>query len=66
MVTSRQTDRDRRSCACLLRSAGWSLRRIGEELDVGFAQVYRDVRHIRGPERVIGSDGKSYPARRAR
>ncbi len=46
-----------------LREQGWSLRRIGEKLDVSYKTVERDLAVTNvTPERVTGKDGKSYPA----
>lgn len=65
----RHLDRDQRAeLAAELRRRGMSLRRIGAELDVGVATVWRDVSSVPNgtPERVDGLDGKSYrPARPA-
>lgn len=55
----------RRSCARVLRGLGWSLRRIAEYLGAPVMTVWRDTRCVMHPDRVIGRDGHSYPARRS-
>jgi ParB-like chromosome segregation protein Spo0J len=50
-----------------LRAKGWSLRRIGAALGVGPATVHRDLGTDPDgsvPERIVGKDGRSQPARR--
>ncbi len=50
-----------------LRGRGWSERRIAEALGVGAGTVHRDLGTAPSgavPERVVGKDGRSQPARR--
>jgi ParB-like chromosome segregation protein Spo0J len=50
-----------------LRAAGWSLRRIGEAVGAGATTVHDTVRNRTvAPDRVVGRDGRSQPARRSR
>lgn len=64
-MTAPRTPADhRRACARVLRGLGWSLRRIAERLDSSPVTAWRDTRGVHHPDRVIGRDGRSYPARR--
>ena len=49
-----------------LRERGWTLRRIGDVVEVGVSTVHRDLAGVpdRTPERVTGRDAKAYRARR--
>lgn len=61
------TKAQRQELVASLRAKGWSLRRIGEALGVGPATVHRDLGTDPDgtmPERIIGKDGRSQPARR--
>jgi len=58
----------RRQVEVDLRARGWSIRRIAGALGVSAGTVQSDVSRVqnRAPaeERVVGADGKSYPAKR--
>ena len=61
------TRRQRAELAVTLRARGWSERRIAAALGVGAGTVHRDLRTAPNgavPERVVGKDGRSQPARR--
>jgi ParB-like chromosome segregation protein Spo0J len=64
----RQMDAEqRREIAASLHEAGHSLRAIGGAVGVSQEQVRRDlsgVTDVTPPDRVLGKDGKSYPAKR--
>jgi hypothetical protein len=49
-----------------LRGEGWSLRKIGETVGIDVATVHRDltVADATVPERIVGRDGRSQPARK--
>jgi 16S rRNA G966 N2-methylase RsmD len=56
----------RKELVVKLREMGWSLRRIGDKLNVSDVTVLRDLSGatIVAPGTVAGSDGKSYPSQR--
>lgn len=61
------TRSQRAEVAVTLRSRGWSERRIAEALRVGVGTVHRDLGTAPDgavPERIVGKDGRSQPARR--
>ena len=60
------TRSQRRELVANLRAQGWSLRRIGDAVGADAATVHRDltVASATVPERVVGKDGRSQPARR--
>ena len=61
------TKAQRRELVADLRAKGWSLRRIGDALGIGPATVHRDLGTDPDgavPERVVGKDGRSQPAKR--
>jgi site-specific DNA-methyltransferase (adenine-specific) len=61
------TKSQRAELAVSLRGRGWSERRIAEALSVGASTVHRDLGTAPSgavPERVVGKDGRSQPARR--
>ena len=59
------TKEQRAELVANLRQEGWSLRRIGEKLQIGKDTVSRDLAGVANetPEKIEGADGKSYPAR---
>lgn len=60
------TREQRRELVATLRADGWSLRRIGEKLNVDPVTVRNDLAGVENstPETVTGQDGKQYPAHR--
>jgi hypothetical protein len=56
---------ERREVAAGLRTAGWSLRKIGRHLGVSHEVIREDLAAagVRKPRRVLGVDGRQYPAR---
>lgn len=60
------TPEQRKPLVKRLRADGWSTRRIAEAAGVEEVTVRRDLAGATNdaPERVVGKDGKSYPARR--
>jgi ParB-like chromosome segregation protein Spo0J len=61
------TKRQRAELAVTLRARRWSERRIAEALGVGAGTIHRDLRTAPNgavPERIVGKDGRSQPARR--
>jgi ParB-like chromosome segregation protein Spo0J len=64
----RHLSRERRAeLVATLRETGWSLRRIGKVIGANSETVRRDLISVANatPRRVLGADGKSYPAQRA-
>lgn len=62
----RHLSRERRvELVAFLRETGWSLRRIGKVIGANPETVRRDLAGaaFATPDRVLGADGKSYPAR---
>ncbi len=63
----RHLSRERRAeLVVFLRETGWSLRRIGGVIGADAETVRRDLAGVAfaTPDRVLGADGKSYPAQR--
>jgi len=59
----------RQELVATLRKEGWSLRRIGETLNVSKSTTARDLATVPNgtvqlPDRIVGKDGKSRPARK--
>ena len=72
MTTNAMTLEHRQELVCWLREAGHSQRAIAGLIGIGKSVVFSDLCRLRAfgvldePERTIGLDGKTRPARRAR